>query len=47
MYSTTRTPSAPEKRETEGHLVRMDGVLFSNVNGNRRPQMHWRTDRTR
>ena len=44
MCRTTLTPSVHEKRETECQLLRMDWVMFTDVNGNRRTQMHWRTD---
>ncbi len=43
MYNTIPVPSVHEKGEKEYHSVRMDWILITDVNGNRRPQMHWRT----
>jgi len=37
-------PAIQEKREAESRPIRMDWVVLSDENGNRRPQMRWRTD---
>ena len=45
MFYTTLTAPVHEKHWTEFHLLLMNWVVFTDANGNRRPQMRWHTDR--
>jgi hypothetical protein len=45
MCCTTLTASGHEKHDTEFLLLFINWVVIADVSGNRRPQMHWHTDR--
>jgi hypothetical protein len=37
-------PAIQEKHEAESRPVRINWIVFTDENGNRRPQMRWRAD---